>query len=357
MWSQAVPCCSCCCVPLFTHTPACCVSSIMCHCLCQVIQRATGCGSQAAAAAAAAADTASSNSSCALAPSLLAPFRPYVFDPEDLSALRAADPLMPPFAVMGSQMILGLGDSHSRPDSDSAGPGAGSTPHEHGTGSTAAGAAAGGTAAGPVGVPCRRYLWGDALPLNRDHSDLIILKSLLSGHQNRAVYGLLNDSWKRAHTFFRCWQHLKGIQLEARVSSGQLASSPAAILGAVEGLEVNMDPLVTQVRATSTWQRYSSSAHHVACPMYTPCDAVHDCCSHYLCLRHLAQSKSHFENFEHCQCVGLGLTHWHGAIPDVVGADTTACQAAQPPGALYWHLIVLLLLNHAAALQCTARAC
>jgi hypothetical protein len=157
---------------------------------------------------------------------------------------------MPPFAVMGSQMILGPGDSHVGPDCHAAGPGTGgSTAAGSGTGSTTAGAAAGSTTAGPVGVPCRRYLWGDALPLNRDHSDLIILKSLLSGHQNRAVYGLLNDSWKRAHTFYRCWQHLKRVQLEAQVASGQLASSPAAILGAVEGLEVNMEPLVTQVCA------------------------------------------------------------------------------------------------------------
>jgi hypothetical protein len=86
-----------------------------------------------------------------------------------------------------------------------------------------------------------------ALPLDRDHSDLIILKQLLTGHQNRAVYGLLNDSWKRAHAFFKCYEHLKRVQLEAKIANGQLSASPAAILGAVEGLDVDISPLVAEV--------------------------------------------------------------------------------------------------------------
>jgi septin family protein len=44
---------------------------------------------------------------------------------------------------------------------------------------------------GQVGQPFRRYRWGSAFPLNRDHSDLIILKQLLFGHRNFAVHDLL----------------------------------------------------------------------------------------------------------------------------------------------------------------------
>jgi hypothetical protein len=51
---------------------------------------------------------------------------------------------------------------------------------------------------GQVGQPFRRYRWGSAFPLNRDHSDLIILKQLLFGHRNFAVHDLLQVScWDR----------------------------------------------------------------------------------------------------------------------------------------------------------------
>jgi hypothetical protein len=52
-------------------------------------------------------------------------------------------------------------------------------------------------------VPVRRYLWGTCLPLDRDHSDLIILKQLLFGHKTTGLYDLLDDSWKRAIDFKR----------------------------------------------------------------------------------------------------------------------------------------------------------
>ncbi|KAF6261998.1 Septin-domain-containing protein [Scenedesmus sp. NREL 46B-D3] len=54
---------------------------------------------------------------------------------------------------------------------------------------------------GEVGQPFRRYRWGTAFPLKREHSDLIILKQLLCGHRNFAVHDLLQDSWRRAHAF------------------------------------------------------------------------------------------------------------------------------------------------------------
>lgn len=175
--------------------------------LVQAIERAT---SQAASA-----DTGSTPTDIPPCPtrSLITPFKSFCFDPSDLEAVQARGPLMPPFAVMGSQSVLGPEESTQ----------------------------------GPVGAPYRRYLWGIALPLDRDHSDLIILKQLLTGHQNRAVYGLLNDSWARAHAFYKRYEQLKRVQLEAKVADGQLGGSVDAILSAVEGLDVDMSPLVAEV--------------------------------------------------------------------------------------------------------------
>jgi len=98
-----------------------------------------------------------------------------------------------------------------------------------------------------AGSPCRKYLWGTALPLDRDHSDLILLKQLLTGHQNLAVYSLLDDSWQRAHNFYNCYQQLKQDQLEREFADGHLASSPAAVLRAAQRLDVDMTPLVDEV--------------------------------------------------------------------------------------------------------------
>lgn len=98
-----------------------------------------------------------------------------------------------------------------------------------------------------AGSPCRKYLWGTALPLDRDHSDLILLKQLLTGHQNLAVYSLLDDSWQRAHNFYNCYQQLKQDQLEREFADGRLASSPAAVLRAAQRLDVDMTPLVDEV--------------------------------------------------------------------------------------------------------------
>lgn len=61
---------------------------------------------------------------------------------------------------------------------------------------------------GQVGMPFRRYRWGTAYPLSREHSDMIILKQLLFGHRNYAVHDLLADSWRRAHIFAREYEQL-----------------------------------------------------------------------------------------------------------------------------------------------------
>jgi septin family protein len=100
---------------------------------------------------------------------------------------------------------------------------------------------------GTPGAPCRRYLWGTALPLDRAHSDLIVLKQLLTGHQNRAVYSLLQDSWGRAHAFHKRYEEQKREQLKAKLADGQLSGDVDAILAAVHGLDVDMSPLVDEV--------------------------------------------------------------------------------------------------------------
>lgn len=147
--------------------------------------------------------------------SLITPFKPYSFDPAALEAVHAQGFLMPPFAVMGSQTVLGPEESSQ----------------------------------GPVGQPYRRYLWGTALPMDRDHSDVIILKSLLFGHQNEALSQLFDDSWARAHAFYKSYEQLKRAQLEAKVAAGQLSGSVDAIFNAMEGLDVDMSPLVEEVCA------------------------------------------------------------------------------------------------------------
>jgi septin family protein len=145
--------------------------------------------------------------------SLITPFKPYSFDPAALEAVHAQGSLMPPFAVMGSQTVLGPEESSQ----------------------------------GPVGQPYRRYLWGTALPMDRDHSDLIILKSLLFGHQNEALSQLFDDSWARAHAFYKSYEQLKRAQLEAKVAAGQMSGSVGAILNVMEGLDVDMSPLLAEV--------------------------------------------------------------------------------------------------------------
>lgn len=146
-------------------------------------------------------------------PGLVSSFKPYSFDQSDLEAVHASGDGRQPFAVMGSQVVLG-------PDEASQG-----TP----------------------GAPCRRYLWGTALPLDRAHSDLIVLKQLLTGHQNRAVYSLLQDSWGRAHAFHKRYEEQKRAQLKAKLADDQLSGDVDAILAAVHGLDVDMSPLVDEV--------------------------------------------------------------------------------------------------------------
>jgi septin family protein len=49
---------------------------------------------------------------------------------------------------------------------------------------------------GEAKQPVRTYHWGACYPLNRGHSDLILLKRLLLGDQVESLYAMLDDSYK-----------------------------------------------------------------------------------------------------------------------------------------------------------------
>ncbi|WIA39364.1 hypothetical protein OEZ86_005472 [Tetradesmus obliquus] len=125
----------------------------------------------------------------------------YRFRESDLEMVGASTSQLPPFAIVASKDLMGLEDV------------------------TAADG-------GQVGQPFRRYRWGSAFPLNRDHSDLIILKQLLFGHRNFAVHDLLQDSWRRAFTFAREYETL------LRDNGHELASATTALLS------VSLAPMV-----------------------------------------------------------------------------------------------------------------
>jgi len=45
--------------------------------------------------------------------------------------------------------------------------------------------------------PVRSYKWGICYPLNREHSDLILIKRLLLGDGNESLYTMLDDAYTR----------------------------------------------------------------------------------------------------------------------------------------------------------------
>lgn len=113
--------------------------------------------------------------------------------------------------------------------------------------------------------PCR-YRWGTAFPLNRDHSDLIILKQLLFGHRNFAVHDLLQDSWRRAHAFAQQYQgllikhhqHGPGKQLHTG-SHGSSSSMPSWLAAQQFGVAsreeqeaISLQPLVEELCSSTT---------------------------------------------------------------------------------------------------------
>lgn len=116
----------------------------------------------------------------------------YTFSTAALEAIDADVSVLPPFAVVGSPDLL----PGNAPETEGM-----CCPQGH-------------TTMMPrelwpcAGEPYRRYPWGTAFPLNRSHSDLIILKQLLTGHCNTAIYDLLDDSWKRACSFAEKYRKL-----------------------------------------------------------------------------------------------------------------------------------------------------
>lgn len=114
--------------------------------------------------------------------SLVEPFKVYRFGHGDLHKLKVDPARYPPFAIMGSLVKLAEADLGLHLPSE---------------------------AGAKVGDPCRKYMWGTALPDYRGHSNLIILKQLLMGHDNWALDNLLDDSWRRAHAFYKRYEQLK----------------------------------------------------------------------------------------------------------------------------------------------------
>jgi len=66
---------------------------------------------------------------------------------------------------------------------------------------------------GPCSQPVRRYKWGDCYPLNRNHSDLILLKRLLLGDRVDSLYAMLDDSYLRYVQFCTTYEEA-GKQLQ-----------------------------------------------------------------------------------------------------------------------------------------------
>lgn len=52
-----------------------------------------------------------------------------------------------------------------------------------------------------VEQPVREYKWGAAYALNREHSDLIILKRLLLGDRVDSLYAMLDESYAKYVAF------------------------------------------------------------------------------------------------------------------------------------------------------------
>jgi septin family protein len=47
-----------------------------------------------------------------------------------------------------------------------------------------------------VSQPVRKYKWGTAYSLNRDHSDLLLLKRLMLGDKVDSLYAMLDESYR-----------------------------------------------------------------------------------------------------------------------------------------------------------------
>lgn len=76
-----------------------------------------------------------------------------------------------------------------------------------------------------VQQPVRCYRWGSAYALNRDHSDLLILKRLLLGDKADSLYAMLDESYNRYLTFCKQYE-ANGKQLPLIVQNAAAMCTP-----------------------------------------------------------------------------------------------------------------------------------
>lgn len=80
-----------------------------------------------------------------------------------------------------------------------------------------------------VEQPVREYKWGSAYALNREHSDLIMLKRLLLGDRVDSLYAMLDESYLKYVAFCEQYEEA-GKQLPLVV---QVSMAAAALHGGV----------------------------------------------------------------------------------------------------------------------------
>lgn len=78
---------------------------------------------------------------------------------------------------------------------------------------------------GGVSQPVRKYAWGTAYSLHREHSDLLLLKRLLMGDRVDSLYAMLDESYNR-YTDFCAEYEQCGKQLPMLVQAACSLSTP-----------------------------------------------------------------------------------------------------------------------------------
>jgi hypothetical protein len=144
----------------------------------------------------------------------------YFFSDESLTQLDARHHVMPPFAVVSSSEMVPSSTSSTSSGSTIAADGNGSGDVGDNPGRVSE------VAEYTEQEPGRQYSWGTCYPYDRDHSDLIILKQLLFGYWNAAIYDLLDNSYDQAVKFARRLEReeegtlSKGERIEKMVEEG-----------------------------------------------------------------------------------------------------------------------------------------
>lgn len=136
-----------------------------------------------------------------------------------------------------------------------------------------------------VEQPVRAYKWGAAYALNREHSDLIVLKRLLLGDRVESLYAMLDESYAKYVAFCEQYEESgKQLPLMVQVSRSEGLDLDHLIMGAAEdeivlyahccikglGVAENFDPSLQEALAVEAWCSNPSSSiwlqlHHQAC--------------------------------------------------------------------------------------------